>query len=140
MSEAHPGRASASEPPGDGVRGRSPRETMSETPGARRGRRSASAPEIVVIYWRDIPAQVNAQCGRDRHQVLLPAPFQRAIDRAKRKAHIYTAQQDVAQWRRVSRPCSDDLAGEAEREAARLTAEYPTERLGQIAFAGGLEQ
>ncbi len=92
-----------------------------------------------MIYWRDIPAQVNAQRGRDRHQVLLPSPFQRAIDRAKRKAHIHTAQEDVAQWRRVSRPCSDDLAGEAEREAERLSREYPTERLGTIAFAGGFE-
>ena len=25
--------------------------------------------ELIVIYWRDIPAQVNAQEGRDRHQV-----------------------------------------------------------------------
>ena len=27
--------------------------------------------EVVVILWRDIPAQVNAQVGRERHQVLL---------------------------------------------------------------------
>ena len=46
---------------------------------------------MVVIYWRDIPAQVNANAIAT-HQVLLPAPFQRAIDRAKRKAKIYTAQ------------------------------------------------
>ena len=81
-----------------------------------------------MIYWRDIPAQVNAQRDRDRHQVLLPGQFQRAIDRAKRKAKIYTAQEDVAQWRRESRPCGDDLAEEATAEAARL---------GTIAFAGG---
>jgi Virulence factor len=92
---------------------------------------------VVVIYWRDIPAQVNAQLDRDRHQVLLPAQFQRAIDRAKRKAKIYTAQEDVAQWRRESRPCGDDLAAEAAAEAARLVEAYPTARLGAIAFAGG---
>ncbi len=64
--------------------------------------------EVVVILWRDIPAQVNAQIGRERHQVLLPDKFQRAIDRAKRKAKIRTAHEDVAQWRRISRPLDGD--------------------------------
>jgi len=95
---------------------------------------------VVVISWRDIPAQVNGQAGRDRHQVLLSAKFQRAIDRAKRKARIVTAQEDVAQWRRVTLPAADDPAGAAEREAARLEDAYSTARLGTIAFGGGWEQ
>jgi Virulence factor len=102
-------------------------------------RRGGDRAEIVVIYWRDLPAQVNAQRGRAREQVLLPPPFQRAIDRAKRKARIYTADEDVAQWRRESRPCADDLAAEAAREADRIVDEYPADRLGRIAFAGGIE-
>ena len=57
--------------------------------------------EVVTIMWRDIPAQVNGQRGRERHQVALSAKFQRAIDRAKRKAGIVTADEDVSQWRRV---------------------------------------
>ena len=65
--------------------------------------------DVVVIMWRDIPAQVNGQDGRERHQVLLSDKFQRAIDRAKRKAKIVTAQEDVAQWRRISRPFSHGL-------------------------------
>jgi hypothetical protein len=95
--------------------------------------------EVVVILWRDIPAQVNAQAGRERHQVLLSSKFQRAVDRAKRKAKVHTAQEDVAQWRRVSKPLSGDLAGAAQAEADRLEAEYSTERLGRLAFAGGWE-
>ena len=59
--------------------------------------RRGGAGEVVTIFWRDIPAQVNGQAGRQRHQVLLSAKFQRAIDRAKRKAKIYTAEEDVAQ-------------------------------------------
>jgi hypothetical protein len=92
-----------------------------------------------VISWRDIPAQVNAQRGREREQVILPGKFQRAIDRAKRKAKIYTAQEDIAQWNRVSRPCGDDLAAEAAGEAARIEAEYTTEHLGRLGFLGGWE-
>lgn len=99
-----------------------------------------NASEVVVIYWRDIPAQVNAQRGRERHQVQLPEKFARAIDRAKRKAGIDTAHEDVAQWRRVSAPLSGSLEESAAREAARLEADYPAERLGRIAFVGGWEK
>ena len=102
---------------------------------ARRG----GAGEVVTIFWRDIPALVNGQAGRQRHQVLLSATFQRAIDRANRKAKIYTAEEDVAQWRRVSAPCADPHAvpSAAEAEAARLEASYSHEYLGRLAYAGG---
>jgi hypothetical protein len=98
--------------------------------------------DLVVIFWRDIPAQVNAQVGRERHQVVLPAKFQRAIDRAKRKARIDTAQEDVAQWRRESRPLRGDGSplAEAQAEAARLEQQYSREHLGLLAFAGGFER
>jgi hypothetical protein len=95
--------------------------------------------EVVVISWRDIPAQVNGQAGRHRHQVALSDKFQRAIDRAKRKAKIDTAQADVAQWRRRSRPCDGDVIAAAQEEADRLEAAYGAERLGALAFAGGWE-
>jgi len=95
--------------------------------------------ELVVIYWRDIPAQVNAQEGRDRHQVVLAGKFQRAIDRAKRKAKIYTADEEVAQWRRESRPITGDLASEAQAAADAIESEYRSDRLGLLAYYGGWE-
>jgi hypothetical protein len=95
--------------------------------------------ELVVIYWRDIPAQVNAQEGRLRHQVVLGGKFQRAIDRAKRKARIYTAAEEVAQWRRESRPFEGDLAAAAQAAADAIDNEYRHERLGLLAYYGGWE-
>jgi hypothetical protein len=103
---------------------------------ARAGR---SNRELIVIYWRDIPAQVNAQEGRDRHQVVLGGKFQRAIDRAKRKAKIYTADEEVAQWRRESRPITGDLAVEAQTAADAIEREYRRDRLGLLAYYGGWE-
>jgi hypothetical protein len=103
---------------------------------ARPGR---SGRELIVIYWRDIPAQVNAQEGRDRHQVVLGGKFQRAIDRAKRKAHIYTAEEDIAQWRRESRIITGDLATEAQEAADAIEHEYRRDRLGLLAYYGGWE-
>lgn len=100
-------------------------------------RSRTGAAEVVTIYWRDIPAQVNGQSGRDRHQILLSAKFQRAVDRAKRKAGVYTAEEDIAQWRRVSSACEGDVAAEAERTAREIEATYSREYLGRLAYAGG---
>lgn len=100
------------------------------------GRRGGGGSEVVTIFWRDIPAQVNGQSGRDRHQLLLSSKFQRAVDRAKRKAGIYTAEEDIAQWRRVSEPCENHVFA-AEAQAAALEAEYSREYLGRLAYGGG---
>lgn len=96
-----------------------------------------NAASIVVIKWRDIPAQVNAQFGRERYQLVLSAKFQRAIDRAKRKAGIYTAEEDVAQWSRETLPLEGTMEDAAKAVAARLEAEFSREWLGRLAYAGG---
>ena len=95
---------------------------------------------IIIIKWRDIPAQVNAQMGRERYQVILGAKFQRAIDRAKRKANIYTAEEDVAQWSRETLPLEGDRALAAQSVADRLEEEWTRQRLGVLAYAGGFEK
>ena len=94
---------------------------------------------LVTIYWRDIPAQVNAQRGRTRHQAPLHRRFQRAIDRAAMVAGLTNAHDYVREWRREARPCGDDLGAEAEAEAARLDAAFPRVRLDRLAAAGGIE-
>jgi hypothetical protein len=101
-------------------------------------RRGSVGQEVITIYWRDIPAQVNGQNGRDRHQVLLSSKFQRAVDRAKRKAGIYTAEEDIAQWHRSSESCDDHVAA-AEARAAALEEGYSREYLGKLAYAGGFD-
>ena len=95
---------------------------------------------VVVIKWRDIPAQVNAQMGRDRYQVVLSAKFQRAIDRAKRKAYIYTAEEDIAQWSRDTLPLEGTLAEAAQKVADEIEAKYSRQHLGVLAYAGGFEK
>ena len=95
---------------------------------------------VVIIKWRDIPAQVNAQMGRDRYQVVLSAKFQCAIDRAKRKANIYTAEEDIAQWSRDSLPLEGTLAEAAQKVADEIEAKYSRQHLGVLAYAGGFEK
>lgn len=97
------------------------------------------ANQLVIISWRDIPAQVNAQAGRTRHPLVLSRRFQLAIDRAAMVAGKKTAQDYIGEWRRTSRPCGDDLEVEATAEAARIEAEYPKERLNRLVDNGGVE-
>ena len=101
--------------------------------------RNSTTPTVVTIYWRDIPAQVNGQIGRERHQVVLSGKFQRAIDRAKRKANIYTAEKDIAQWRRTTMACEGTIADAADAEAARIEADYSANYLGKLGYVGGFD-
>jgi hypothetical protein len=105
--------------------------------------RRGAGGEVVLILWRDIPAQVNGQLGRERHQVLLSPKFQRAIDRAKRKAKIHTAHEDIAQWRREASPVDGDFEAvrvAAGAEARRLEDAFTDDRLGRLAYVGGWER
>ncbi len=98
------------------------------------------ANEIVVISWRDIPAQVNGRSGAEKHQVVLPRRFQRAIDEAAMVAGKKSASDYVAEWRRVSTPLPGEgvaLAEATEAEAARLKAEFTAERLEVYVATGG---
>ena len=96
--------------------------------------------ELVVISWRDIPAQVNARAGAEKHQVVLARRFQRAIDEAAMVAGKKTASEYVGQWRRTSLEIPagfDSLAGVAEQEARRLDEAFPKERLQRFVDNGG---
>src|ERR1700688_1245097 len=98
--------------------------------------------ELVVIYWRDIPAQVNARAGTEKHQAILPRRFQRAIDDAAMVAGKKTANEYVGEWRRTSLPIppdGDGIQAAAEAEAVRLEAAFPRERLQLFVANGGFD-
>ena len=102
-------------------------------------RRRTSAGELIVISWRDIPAQVTATRGRDRAKALLDARFQHAIDRAAAVAGLTETNAYVNEWRRNVRPIDGHVEAEADHEAARLDAAYPRERLERLVFQGGVD-
>jgi hypothetical protein len=96
--------------------------------------------ELVVISWRDIPAQVNGRAGDDKHQVVLPRRFQRAIDDAAMVADKKTANEYVGEWRRTALALpngGNGIVAAAETEASRLDDEFPRERLQRFVENGG---
>lgn len=109
-----------------------------EPAGSRRRRRRDGSGDLVVISWRDIPAQVNAGSGDHRIQRILPRRFQRAIDNAAMVAGMSSASQYIGEWRRSSRRTDgDDPEGAALRVAAELEAAFPRERLETFVATGG---
>jgi hypothetical protein len=96
--------------------------------------------ELIVVSWRDIPAQVIVKAGRRTAKRPLPNRFQEAIDRAAMRAGLRDSDAYLGEWRRgVAGSCGDDLETEAERAAAELEADYPPERLRELVANGGLE-
>ena len=93
--------------------------------------------ELTVIYWRDIPAQVMAKEGRQSAKSVLSERFQEAIDAAATRVGLIGTDDYLAQWRRVTSPCDDDLETVATAEAARLEAEFTDETLAGLVRSGG---
>ena len=94
--------------------------------------------KLITVYWRDIPAQVIVKRGRRSAKVKLSERFQVAIDRAAMRAGKGSSDAYLADWRRASRPCGEDLEAEAGAEAARIEAAYTDEALERMIRAHGL--
>jgi hypothetical protein len=95
---------------------------------------------LIVISWRDIPAQVIVKRGREAAKVPLTHRFQEAVDRAAMRAGKGSSDAYLADWRRSTpRPCGDDLQAEAAAEAARLEASFTDEDLERLVRAEGVD-
>ena len=96
--------------------------------------------QLIVVYWRDIPAQVIVKSGRKNAKRQLDERFEKAIDRAAMRAKLRDTDSYLSEWRRGEPlACGDDLEAEASSAAARIEAEFDEARLKQLVQDGGLE-
>lgn len=87
-------------------------------------------PDVTIVYWRDIPAQVIVGQGRRATKVQLAERFEQAIDRAAMKAGARDSDAYLADWRKAEAYSLDGDAEEVARaEAARIEADYDAARL-----------
>ena len=71
-------------------------------------------PDVTIVYWRDIPAQVTLGKGRSAERHPLPERFEKAIDRAAMRAKLRDTDSYLAEWRRADPvDCGADLEAEA---------------------------
>lgn len=101
----------------------------------RRGGRAT--PRLTVILWRDIPAQVRANAGRERAAATLPDRFMIAVDQAAMVAGKTKVDEYVAEWREETRACGPDLQEEADTEARRIAEAYPQHLIRSYIRNGG---
>ena len=94
--------------------------------------------KLIVISWRDVPAQVLVKLGRETAKVQLSHRFQEAVDRAAMRAGKASSGDYLADWKRSEpRRCGDDIRAEA--EAQRIEARYSDVDLLRLIRAHGLE-
>ena len=97
--------------------------------------------KLIVISWRDIPAQVLVKAGRETAKVQLSHRFQEAVDRAAMRAGKSGSEAYLADWKRSDpRSCGDNLQAEADAEAAAIEARYSDDDLLRLIRQHGLEQ
>lgn len=85
--------------------------------------------QLIIVYWRDIPAQVMAKQKRNVAKVPLTDRFAEAIDSAAMRAGKGGTDAYLEEWRKVPTPCGDDLEAEAKAAAEKIEKEYDKDRL-----------
>ncbi|WP_420564060.1 virulence factor [Thalassobaculum sp.] len=100
---------------------------------------------LVIVSWRDIPAQVIVEKGRGRRResakVELPQRFIAAIDAAAMRGGAEGADAYLEEWTR-SEPVEvsdDEMEATATARASEIEAAYPAERLRDLIANGGKE-
>jgi len=89
-------------------------------------------PDVTVVFWRDIPAQVIVGKGRRAAKVQLPERFEQAIDRAAMKTGAAGTDDYLAEWRKAdpfAAPPAETDQHVADAQAARLDQEYDAARI-----------
>ena len=87
-------------------------------------------PEVTVVYWRDIPAQVIVGKGRRGSKIQLSERFEQAIDRAAMKCNLRGSDDYLAEWRKAEPYLIEgDADTIARNEAERIESDYSQEKL-----------
>lgn len=95
-------------------------------------------PDVTIIYWRDIPAQIMIGSGRRAVKRELPERFQVAIDAAAMKAGARDTDSYLADWHKEPAGSRDGEPDSIiETIAAEIEADYDKVKLKALVDAGG---
>ncbi|MBV0911928.1 virulence factor [Anianabacter salinae] len=87
-------------------------------------------PDVTIVYWRDIPAQVIVGKGRRGSKAALPERFEQAIDRAAMKTGASGTDAYLAEWRKADPyTVEGDPDAVAQAEAERIDRDYDQDRI-----------
>lgn len=98
-------------------------------------------PEVTIVYWRDIPAQVIVGKGRRGAKKPLAERFEQAIDRAAMKGGARDTDDYLAEWRKAAPYSIDgDPTEIMEAEVSRLETEFDDARLKTLIQTDGWDR
>jgi diketogulonate reductase-like aldo/keto reductase len=87
-------------------------------------------PDVTIVYWRDIPAQVIVGKGRRGAKKPLAERLEQAIDRAAMKVGASDTDAYLAEWRKAEPyPVDGEPQDIVEQEVTRLETEYDQARI-----------
>jgi len=94
--------------------------------------------DLIVVYWRDIPAQVIVRKGRQSVKRELPPRFAEAIDICAMRVGAHGSDAYLAEWRRGEPvPVGDDMEMEADRAVENILGEFDEETLKALVKSKG---
>ena len=86
--------------------------------------------DVIIVYWRDIPAQVIVGKGRRATKIQLSERFEQAIDRAAMKSNQSSTDDYLSEWRKAEPfKVTGDPETIAREQAENLETEYDKEKL-----------
>lgn len=95
-------------------------------------------PDLTIVYWRDIPAQVIVGKGRRASKIALPERFEQAIDRCAMKVGARDSDAYLAEWRKSDPvPMEGNADDIARAEADRLEQTFDPGALAALIAADG---
>ena len=95
-------------------------------------------PDVTIVYWRDIPAQVIVGKGRRGSKIQLTERFEQAIDRVAMRTGAAETDAYLAEWRKAAPYQIDGNQDDiAKSEAARLEVEYDGDRIKLLIYNDG---
>ncbi|NNF76994.1 MAG: hypothetical protein HKN05_03095 [Rhizobiales bacterium] len=94
-------------------------------------------PQLTIVYWRDMPAQIIVKAGRTKESRKLDERFEQAIDMAAMRSGASETDAYLEEWRRETSEVSGDLAEIADTTQQNLEAEFDQERLKALIANGG---
>lgn len=89
--------------------------------------------DLIIVYWRDIPAQVIVGKGRRAAKLQLPERFEQAIDRCAMKIGARDSDAYLREWRKVIQKQVEGDAHEVAKDTAQaLETDYDHEKIKSL--------
>ncbi len=89
--------------------------------------------ELVIVYWRDIPAQIIVGKGRKARKKQLSSRFEEAIDRCAMKVGATGTDSYLSEWRRgVPIPVDGDPDEIVKEYASKIESQFDRSRLKSL--------